>query len=321
MSARTEWPYARPRLGLSACLLGERVRYDGGHKRDEFIADTLARFVDYLPVCPEVAIGLGVPRPTLRLLDDGTGPRALLSEDPPLDVTSRLERFAERQVERLAGIDGFILKSGSPSCAVGDVRVATPGAGRAGRRGPGVFAHVLTRRMPRLPVVDERGLHDPTRRDQFLTRSFVLARWHRLVAGGLGRDELIGFHAAHSHLLMDRSPEALARLDALLIETEAGTAEGLGERYFERFSAALERPPGGEPSAGSLQRLRADLGDRAAGRREGGSAAKTGAAGRGKAAPAEPTALVRRQLRPDWDEGGPGSPWLQPYPEELKMTR
>jgi uncharacterized protein YbgA (DUF1722 family) len=255
------------------------------------------------------------------LLDHGTGPRALLSERPPLDVTSRLERFSEQQVERLAGIDGFILKSGSPSCALGGVRVLVRGAGRSGRRGPGVFARVLTSRMPRLPVVDERGLHDPALRDRFLTRTFVLARWHRLMADGLGRRELIRFHAAHRSLLVARSPEAVAHLDELLCETEAGTAEDLRERYFERFFAALERPPKDEPSAGSLQRLLADLGDRAVGRGEGGSAEKTGAARRGQAAPTEPTALLRRQRQPDWDRRTARPPWLQPYPEELKMTR
>jgi uncharacterized protein YbbK (DUF523 family)/uncharacterized protein YbgA (DUF1722 family) len=300
-------------------LLGQRVRYDGGHKRDGFIADGLARCVEYAPICPEVAIGLGVPRPTLRLVDDARGPRAQLSADPHRDVTSRLERFAEQQVTALAGVDGFVLKSGSPSCGLGDIRPPAPGGGQSRSENLGVFARVLRGRMPHLPVTDERRLGDAALRDAFLTRVFARARWNRLVAAGARREDLDRFHAAHRLLILARSRRDLERLDQLLAEAQGADAETLAQRYFARFSAALERPSRRSQQAAVLLQLLADLGGRVGSLTKRAIAEKIEAYRRGEVTLAEPVALLRRRRPTHPDQGVRRQLYFEPYPAALRV--
>lgn len=160
---------SKPRVGISACLLGEPVRYDGGHKRDACIIDTLSERFEWLPVCPEAGAGLGVPRPPVQLV---TGPerlRALGVDDPSLDVTSALESFSHDWLEGLSDISGFILKSRSPSCGLYD----TPcfdAQGLECSQGGGLFTRLLIERYPQLPLEDEAGIHDPERRQYFIDR-------------------------------------------------------------------------------------------------------------------------------------------------------
>jgi len=154
---------SRVRLGVSACLLGQRVRWDGGHKRDPFLTDVLGPQVEWVPVCPEVEIGLGVPRPTLRLEGSATAPR-LVQEAGGNDLTSRMQAYAAARVsalERLA-LDGYVLKRGSPSCGLFEVR--------------GLFAAALVERLPTLPVEEEGRLGDPGLRERFMARVLAMAR-------------------------------------------------------------------------------------------------------------------------------------------------
>lgn len=159
----------KPRIGISACLLGEPVRYDGGHKRDACIIDTLSDHFEWLPVCPEAGAGLGVPRPPVRLVVGPQGLRALGVDDPSLDVTDTLESFSRDWLEGLSGISGFILKSRSPSCGLYDSPYFDPqGVGQS--QGGGLFTRLLIERYPHLPLEDEAGIHDPERRQRFIDR-------------------------------------------------------------------------------------------------------------------------------------------------------
>jgi FdhD protein len=144
----------RPRVGISACLLGEPVRYDGRHKRDAWLVDVLGPQVEWVSVCPEVEAGFGTPRETMELVHDANGRTALMTTATKRDLTDILQRYAERRVEELAraDLDGYVLKADSPSC---------------GLEGPGLFAAVLTARMPELPIVDERQLDDGHARQRF----------------------------------------------------------------------------------------------------------------------------------------------------------
>jgi uncharacterized protein YbbK (DUF523 family) len=169
-------PPPRVRLGVSACLLGERVRYDGGHKRDAFLADVLGPQVEWVSVCPEVEIGLGVPRPTLRLEGDTEAPR-LVQEAGGEDLTARMRAYAARRVNELErlDLDGYVLKRGSPSCGLVGVPVhRRDDAPRADGRG--LFAAALVERLPRLPIEEEGRLGDPDLRERFMERVFAMAR-------------------------------------------------------------------------------------------------------------------------------------------------
>ena len=170
----------RPIVAISSCLLGQRVRYDGGHKRDAYITEILSRFVDWRPVCPEVAIGMGVPRPPIRLVGDKISPSALGVEDTALDVTGELVIYARGMVRELHNISGYIFKSKSPSCGLNDAGLFDVD-GRAQGFTAGVYAQVIQQSLPHLPVIDEQMLQEGQVQRRFLER--VLACWQQQNAG------------------------------------------------------------------------------------------------------------------------------------------
>jgi uncharacterized protein YbgA (DUF1722 family)/uncharacterized protein YbbK (DUF523 family) len=220
----------RIRLGVSACLLGESVRYDGGHKRDSFLTDVLGTYVDWVPVCPEVDIGLGIPRPTLRLVGHSDAPR-LVQETTGDDLTARMRAYAGkrvRELERLA-LDGWVLKRASPSCGLFRVRVYREG-GVPNADGRGLFAAALVARLPMLPVEEEGRLTDPGIRENFIERVFAMARWRVFLGARPRARDLVAFHAAQKFAVLGHSPAHYTRLGRLV--ARAGrtlTREKLGE--------------------------------------------------------------------------------------------
>jgi uncharacterized protein YbgA (DUF1722 family)/uncharacterized protein YbbK (DUF523 family) len=204
------------RLGISACLLGESVRYDGGHKRDRFLTETLAPFVEWVPVCPEVELGLGVPRDTLRLVGEAAAPR-LVVEHTGEDLTARMARFAHRRLEALAALelDGYVLKRASPSCGLFRVRVYRH-TGAPSADGRGLFAAALVDRLPMLPVEEEGRLADPGLRESFIERVFAMARWRAFLAARPRARDLVAFHAAQKYAVLAHSPVHYTRLGRLV---------------------------------------------------------------------------------------------------------
>ena len=176
----------KPLVGVSRCLLGEKVRYDGGHKLDRFLVGGLGRFVDFAPVCPELECGLPVPREAMRLVGDPAAPR-LVTIKGGIDHTERMQAWAETRVAELAALPlcGFVFKSGSPSSGMERVKVYPPGGGMAQLRGVGLFAAALMRRFPDLPVEEEGRLNDPGLRENFIARLCVRGRRRELPATGL----------------------------------------------------------------------------------------------------------------------------------------
>jgi uncharacterized protein YbbK (DUF523 family) len=168
---------AKLRLGVSACLLGSEVRYDGGHKRNAFLVDLLGPLVEWVPVCPEIELGLGVPREPIRLVGPSAAPR-LVGERSGEDHTEAMARFAEARVRELAALDldGWVTKADSPSCGMELVRVHPARGGEPRREGVGAFVRVLGARMPLLPIEEEGRLEDPAARERFLERIFAYAR-------------------------------------------------------------------------------------------------------------------------------------------------
>lgn len=167
----------RPRLGISACLLGDEVRFDGGHKRDAFLTDILGARVEWVRVCPEVEVGMGTPRETLRLVRHD-GRVRLVTTRTHVDHTEAMETWARTRLEELArqNLSGYVLKKDSPSCGMGRVKIYDP-AGEPVEEGSGLFAHALMRRFPDLPIEDEGRLTDPNVRTDFIAR--VFAYWRR----------------------------------------------------------------------------------------------------------------------------------------------
>lgn len=243
------------RLGISACLLGEEVRYDGGHRLDPYLRDDLGRHVTYVPVCPELECGLGVPRESMRLVGDPARPR-LIAIRTGRDLTDRMGAWAEARIAGLAAEDlcGFIFKSRSPSCGWRRVEVRGKGGGRPVKRGIGLFARAFLERFPTRPVEDEERLRDPRVREGFIERVFALRRWRRAVSGGRGRANLAAFHRRHELLILAHSPRHCREMGRLVAEAKGHAAETRCARYGRYLVEAMGIHATPSKHAGALTR-------------------------------------------------------------------
>ena len=227
------------RVGISSCLLGEKVRFDGGHKLDQYAVGTLGQHVDWIPVCPELEMGLGVPREALRLIGDPEDPTARDGEESggPYGGDADLGPRPGRAAPGLA-LDGYILKSKSPSCGMERVRVYTE-AGMPSRSGLGLFARTLMDAMPLLVVEEEGRLNDPLLRESFVVRVFTHHRWRQLTRGGVRPAHLVAFHARHKLLLMAHSEPHLRALGRLVARARTESPGELLRQYAEGLFAGL----------------------------------------------------------------------------------
>jgi len=232
---------SRLRVGVSSCLLGQQVRYDGGHKRDDFLADTLARYVTFVPVCPEVEVGLGTPREPIRLERHG-GEIRLRGVRSGVDHTDSLRRYAEERLDALekADLAGYVLKKDSPSCGMERVKVIGKG-GVPTKEGRGIFAERLMDRYPLLPVEEEGRLNDPVLRRSFVVRLYAGRRARDLFEGRWSRAAVVEFHTAEKLLLMAHSPEAYRDLGRLVARIKEVPREEFARRYRERMLSGLSR--------------------------------------------------------------------------------
>ena len=227
------------RVGISSCLMGEAVRYDGGHKRDAFLTGTFGSFVEWVPVCPEVECGFGTPRESMRLVRVENGVR-LLTVKTSVDLTDQLEGYAQRRLAQLASEDlsGYVLKKDSPSCGLERVKIY--GAHNVpSRSGRGLFAARLVERFPDLPVEEEGRLSDPRLRENFVERVFAYWRLRGLFSGKWNVGALVRFHTAHKLILMAHAPEAYQRLGRLVARARTVARDDIERRYSGAFMAAL----------------------------------------------------------------------------------
>ena len=231
------------RIGVSACLLGARVRFDGGHKRNDFLVDTLGRFVEFVPVCPEMELGLGVPRETLRLVRGATARAArLIANQTGADHTDAMNSYAQRRVLALDGEElcGYVLKKDSPSCGMERVRVYSSG-GRSAQEGSGLFAAALIRCYPSLPVEEEGRLNDPHLRENFIERIFAYRRLRSFFRSRWTLGELVRFHTIHKLTLMAHSPKAYGELGRFVAGAQRMAREQVSEHYERAFMEALKK--------------------------------------------------------------------------------
>ena len=227
------------RLGISRCLLGEEVRFDGGHKRDTFLTEVLGRYVEWVPVCPEVEAGLGTPREAMRLVGNPQQPR-LVTIKSGTDHTRALETMTTNRIEGLKNLDlsGYVFKKGSPSCGIERVRLYNE-HGMPSRNGVGLFARAFIEQFPLIPVEEEGRLCDPTLRENFIERVFCYRRWQDLVQSGVTRQALVQFHTIHKYLLLAHSPQQYEVLGRLVGQAQQHRPKVLAFRYGELFMKAL----------------------------------------------------------------------------------
>jgi uncharacterized protein YbbK (DUF523 family) len=239
---------APPRVGVSACLLGQNTRYDGANSLDAVIVETIGPIVELVPVCPEMEIEMGSPRPPIRLVDGPDGLRAIGVDDPAVDVTEALDSIGRRH----ADLSGFIMKSRSPSCAVGSADVFSTGGGLVSPVGSGVFARSIMKATPLLPMEDETALSDSARRNAFLLRVFAYDRWIRLANSGGGTFGDFVEKTDFARNALDKRTRR--RLDSLAALARKDGGLETGVEYAAAFLTALRDAPADGPMSHAADR-------------------------------------------------------------------
>jgi uncharacterized protein YbgA (DUF1722 family)/uncharacterized protein YbbK (DUF523 family) len=307
------------RLGISTCLLGEPVRYDGGHKRDRFITDTLGQYVEFVSVCPETECGLGVPRESMRLEGDPASPR-LITSRTRVDQTDRMVAWARKRLEKLEQEDlcGFIFKSDSPSSGMERVRVYGEN-GMPEKKGVGIFARLFMEHFPLLPVEEEGRLHDPKLRENFIESIFALKRWRDLLKDHPTRGKLVAFHTEHKLLLLSHSPRHHRLMGRLVAEAKQIQPARLYQEYEALFMVALRVKTTAKKNTNVLQHMvgyfkkeltadeKQELLDLIDGYREG------------MVPLVVPITLLRHYVRKYDEPYLKGQVYLNPHPVELKL--
>lgn len=232
---------AKPKIAISACLMGVEVRYNGGHKESRLCSRVLSEHFDFVPLCPEVAIGMGTPREPIRLVGDPEQPRAVGTVDASLDVTLPLAEYGERMAAQVDDICGYIFMQNSPSCGLERVKVYQANGIPHRNGGRGIYAQAFCAQHPDLPAEEAGRLNDPVLRENFLTRVYVYRDWQALLKQGLTRRALTDFHSRCKYLLMAHHPVQYKTLGNLLGSMGKGDPNLIGPRYFSELMAALSK--------------------------------------------------------------------------------
>jgi uncharacterized protein YbgA (DUF1722 family)/uncharacterized protein YbbK (DUF523 family) len=307
------------RVGVSSCLLGETVRYDGGHKRDAFVTDVLGKFVEWVPVCPELESGLGVPRPPMRLVRDA-GDVRMVEIATGIDRTRAVSRWASLRLRSLRALAlcGYILKKDSPSCGMERVKVYG-GAGVPQRDGTGIYARALREAFPDLPIEEEGRLRDPALRENFIERIFAYERLRAVFRGGWSPGRIVAFHTAHKLQLMAHSPVAYRVLGRRVADVSRTPRASFRDPYAAGFMGALARIATRGRNANVLEHCAGHLKRNLGPGSRAELAALIGDYRRGLVPLVVPITLLRHHVREHGIAYLAGQTYLEPHPKELML--
>lgn len=300
-------------VGISSCLLGQPVRYDGGHKLDSYIVATLGQYLDFKPFCPEVAIGMGTPRPTIQLVKIAGEVHSVGVKNPEVDVTEAIRGYAKQQKSAHDDLCGYILKKGSPSCGMERVKVYTNNQPQ--QIGVGIYAEAMMRDNPLLPVEEEGRLGDPKLRENFIQRVYVLHRWKQLVAEGLNPSGLTHFHARHKLIIM--SHDNYLELGQLLASVTKSNINEVANMYIALLMKTLKKVASRKNHVNVLQHIQGYL------KKELGIDDKAELCElieryrQGEIPLIVPLTLLKHHFRKNPDPYIEDSYYMSPYPQEL----
>lgn len=300
----------RPLIGVSSCLLGAPVRYNGGHSRCRFLTDDLAPYVDWVPFCPEIEIGLGAPRETLRLTGDGR----LVNRSGTADHTA-----AMAALPLPSGLDGYVLKAKSPSCGIRSIPRYDADGRPADRRGRGVYAARLIEADPLLPVEDEGRLNDPGLREAFVERVFARARLRALFAGDWRPRDLVAFHTRHKLQILAHDPARYQELGRLVGHAGDRPRAETEARYRALFDAALARRATRGRHANALQHMFGQISEVLDDTRRKDVLAGIEAYRRGDTPLSVPIALLSHHARGAGLRRAADQTYLVPFPAALRL--
>lgn len=309
----------KPRIAISACLAGQDVRYNGGHKASD-LCQSLDEHFDWLPLCPEVAIGLGTPRDAIRLVGDPQAPEVINPRNPGTDLAPALRAYGQQMAEALDDICGYVFMQKSPSCGLERVKVYQDNGRPSLLGGRGAYAQAFCERRPDLPVEEEGRLHDPVLRENFISRVYAYADWQHLLTQGLSRGALIRFHSRYKYLLMAHNPQAYRELGRLLGSMSRDDDPlQIGPRYFSQLMQALRRCASRGTHSNVLQHLCGYLRDALDSSDKAELQHLISQYQQGSVPLVVPLTLLKHHLRVHPDPYLMQQAYLQPHPENLGL--
>ncbi|EOD81193.1 putative protein YbgA [Grimontia indica] len=312
------------KLGVSACVIGDQVRFDSGHKRSHFVASELEPFVEFVPVCPEVGIGLPVPRPTIRLLDRGEpiGVRLVETKDADADHTAKMVDFSKKKAEHLAGMElcGYVVCAKSPTCGMERVKVYRENGYVASEKiGVGLYTQQLIERMPWLPIEEDGRLNDPVLRENFVFRIFALRDFYDSMADGLSRRAIVEFHSRYKLVLMAHSPSAYKELGKFVADIANHDINDFYAEYRTRFMQAITQRATRKNNTNVLMHLQGYF-KRALDKQQKAELADLiHAYRRGTMPLLAPLTLINHHLNQNPDPYLAQQSYLNPYPDSLRL--
>jgi uncharacterized protein YbgA (DUF1722 family)/uncharacterized protein YbbK (DUF523 family) len=250
------------RVGISTCLLGQKVRYDAGHKHDRYLTDILGAYFRFVPVCPELEVGMGVPREPVHLEGDVESPH-MIGTKTREDWTGRMNQYSRARVKKrdLSTLRGYILKKDSPSCGMERVKLFNE-KGMAERKAVGLYARALQEQYPLLPVEEEGRLNDARLRENFIVRVFAYDRLRNLFDGRFKRGDVVRFHAGHKYLILAHSPKHYTELGRLVAAIAKHNPSEFRDLYCQTFMEALAVKTSTKKNVNVLQHIMGFLKDK-----------------------------------------------------------
>lgn len=250
------------KVGISSCLMGDEVRFNGGHKRSRFCTDVLSQYFSFVPICPEVAIGMGIPRPAIRLVSDSSHEDSPVYargvDDPSLDVTNDLRTYGEQQAELHSDLCGYVFMQKSPSCGLFDVkRYLANGHPEGTRRG--IYAEAFCNAHPLLPIEEAGRLNDDGLCENFLVRVYTYHDWQAFSRQHYSAKDLLSFHARYKYLVMAHSIQHYKAIGKLLSDLKSTDLTSIGQTYFELLMTALAKPATRKMHTNTLMHLQGHL--------------------------------------------------------------
>jgi uncharacterized protein YbgA (DUF1722 family)/uncharacterized protein YbbK (DUF523 family) len=313
-------PQAPLTVAVSSCLLGNEVRYDGGHKRSSLCHEALDGLFRLRGICPEVGIGMGVPREPIQLVGNVDAPRALGVKDPSRDVTAALADYARQVSPQLEDVSGYILIKNSPSCGLFRVKVYPPQGGAPTAKGRGIYAAALTDLHPQLPMEENGRLEDAVLRENFVMRVFCYAHWRALQRVGLTAARLIAFHSRYKYLLMAHSIQHY-RDAGRLLSNLSGNLPAIAEQYFGVLMAGLVKPASRGGHSNVLQHLQGYVSDALDPPARQELAAAIDSYRRGEVPLLAPMTLLRHHLGRHGSDYVLAQTYLEPHPPAAGLRR
>jgi uncharacterized protein YbgA (DUF1722 family)/uncharacterized protein YbbK (DUF523 family) len=308
----------RLKIGISACVMGRQVRYDASHKKSVFCTEQLAEFAEFVPVCPEVAVGLPVPRPTIRQIRTEDNLIKVSRPDGSGDVTQALTAFGQQTAKDNQDLAGFIVCAKSPTCGMERVKVYHHHGKGSESNGVGLFTQQLMAANPSLPIEENGRLNDPVIRENFITRIFAYQKWLELQGQGVTKHRLFDFHRAHKYLLMSHHVASYRSLGQLIGQSDL-PLQPLAEQYITGFMAALSHKATRRTHTNTLQHLQGYFKSQLTSQKRQELSHEIDAYRQGLSPLLVPLTLINHHLREFPNAYLSDQVYLNPHPKELKL--